>query len=381
DLRLRHPQHGPPAAGVGGPGERLRRRRPAGLRGRCRGAARARPGRADPAAQRRRPGGGRAGRDLAAGCRRPERRTRGAAGDPAVQLHRAGDAADDRGVAPDRRRGGGDVVTAPRLRATGLRLSYDSRVVVDDVGLEVPAGHVLGVAGPNGSGKTTLLRMLSGERTPERGSVHLGDLDVTRASPRILARLLALVAQDEGVADTPLSAAEIVMLGRTPHLGPFQRAGAEDIAIVEDALRRVGALGRARREPATPSGGERQRVLIARALAQGAGTLLLDEPTNHLDIRYQHEVLGLVRDLAVGSEVAAVVVLHDLNLAARYCDTLLVLDGGRVAAYGVPDEVLVPEVIEPVYGIGTHRLDVDGVPHLAFHPAHESHGEPHEHLV
>ncbi len=272
-------------------------------------------------------------------------------------------------------------MTAPRLRATGLRLSYDSRVVVDDVGLEVPAGHVLGVAGPNGSGKTTLLRMLSGERTPERGSVHLGDLDVTRASPRILARLLALVAQDEGVADTPLSAAEIVMLGRTPHLGPFQRAGAEDIAIVEDALRRVGALGLARRELATLSGGERQRVLIARALAQGAGTLLLDEPTNHLDIRYQHEVLGLVRDLAVGSEVAAVVVLHDLNLAARYCDTLLVLDGGRVAAYGVPDEVLVPEVIEPVYGIGTHRLDVDGVPHLAFHPAHESHGEPHEHLV
>ncbi|MDP9822669.1 ABC transporter ATP-binding protein [Nocardioides massiliensis] len=272
-------------------------------------------------------------------------------------------------------------MTGPRLRAEHLRLSYDGRVVVDDVSLTVPAGAVLGIAGPNGSGKTSLLRMLSGEVTPEHGEAHIEDHPVERTSPKALAKLLAMVSQDEGITETPLSAAEIVMLGRTPHLGPFQRPGRADIAAVEDALRRVGAIELARRPLSTMSGGERQRVLIARALAQGAGTLLLDEPTNHLDIRYQHEVLGLVRDLAVGSEVAAVVVLHDLNLAARYCDALLVLDGGRVAAYGTPDAVLVPEVIEPVYGIGTHRLDVDGVPHLAFHPAHESHGEPHEHLV
>ncbi|MDP3969373.1 MAG: ABC transporter ATP-binding protein [Nocardioides sp.] len=268
-----------------------------------------------------------------------------------------------------------------RLSAEGLRLTYGTRRVVDDVSFTVRAGRVLGVVGPNGSGKTSVLRLVAGDAVPEAGSVVLDGRPVEGTSPRALARSLAVVAQDEGVAETPLSAAEMVMLGRNPHLGPFQRPGPGDIAIVEEALRRVGALDLARREVATLSGGERQRVLVARALAQGAGTLLLDEPTNHLDVRYQHEVLGLVRSLGSRDGTATVVVLHDLNLAARYCDDLLVLDEGRVAAYGVPDAVLVPEVIEPVYAIGVHRLDVDGVPHLAFHPAHETHGEPHEHLA
>lgn len=267
----------------------------------------------------------------------------------------------------------------PLLEARGVRLSYGARTVVDAVDLVVRPRTVVGVVGPNGSGKTSLLRLLSGELRPESGTVVVEGGSPTALGPRELARRLAVVAQDETLAETPLTAAELVLLGRTPHLGPFQRPGREDLTIVTDSLRRVGALDLAAREVATLSGGERQRVLIARALAQGARTLLLDEPTNHLDIRYQHDALGLVRGLADGG-AGCVVVLHDLNLAARYCDHLVVLDAGRVAASGVPARVLVPETLEPVYHVGMHRLDLDGVPHLAFHPAHETHGEPHEHL-
>ncbi|MBM0125059.1 ABC transporter ATP-binding protein [Pimelobacter simplex] len=247
--------------------------------------------------------------------------------------------------------------------ADDLHFGYGHRPVLRGVGLEARPGRVLGLLGPNGSGKTTALRLLYGSLRPGRGRVTVDGRSLQSLRPREVARRIAVVVQ-ESDADTMLSVREMVTLGRLPRLGTFRRAGAADRRAVDGALARVGAAHLAARRYADLSGGERQRVLVARALAQEAGFLLLDEPTNHLDIRYQHEVLGLVREVAT----SAVVVLHDLNLAARYCDDLVLLDRGRVAAAGAPEEVLDPDVLKRVYGIGVTRTAVAGRPQLLFHP-------------
>lgn len=172
--------------------------------------------------------------------------------------------------------------------------------------------------------------------------------------PRDVARAIAVVVP-ESEADLPNSVADIVLLGRSPHLGMWQRQGKHDIEIAADSLRRVGAEHLAGRDFGQLSGGERRRVLIARALAQQATHLLMDEPTNHLDIRFQHEVTSLVRRLGV----TTVVVLHDLNLAARYCDSLVLLSGGAVVAAGDVRSVLRPEILETVYGVGIQPVVTD----------------------
>lgn len=267
------------------------------------------------------------------------------------------------------------------IRADRVGYRYDRRPVVDGVTLETVPGRVLGVIGPNGSGKTTLLRMLHGAIAPTSGTVSLAAETAGRSgaardrpgpgaaaplgrwSPRQIANEIAVVVQESDTATTA-TVAESVLLGRTPRLSSFARLGDGDHAAAFAALERVGCAHLATRSFAALSGGERQRVLIARALAQQAGHLLMDEPTNHLDIRYQHEILALVRALGV----TTVVVLHDLNLAAAYCHELVMLEDGRVAAAGTPGAVLQPELVERVYGIGTRRWDLDGRIHLAFAP-------------
>lgn len=247
--------------------------------------------------------------------------------------------------------------------ASGISFAFGSATVLKDVDIEARPGSVVGLIGPNGSGKTTLLRTLYAALRPRAGLVTLDDTPVAGRSAREMARRLAVVVQ-EGAGELPLTVADLVLLGRSPHLSPFQRAGSQDHAIAADALRRVGARSLANRVFAGLSGGEKQRVLIARALAQQADHLMLDEPTNHLDIRYQHEVLQIVRGLGV----TTVVVLHDLNLAARYCDELALLHEGRVCAAGPPDKVLRPETLETVYRIGVERVRTSGGFQLLFHP-------------
>ncbi|MDG4772336.1 ABC transporter ATP-binding protein [Solwaraspora sp. WMMD792] len=263
------------------------------------------------------------------------------------------------------------------ITATEVSWRYGANPVIDGVSVTARPGRVLGLIGPNGSGKTTLLRLLHGAlrsggagrssgpgRSGEAGRVVVDGDELAGLPSREVARRLAVVVQETGGADTALTVAELVLLGRGPHLSTFQRTSRADHEIVARCLARVGAAHLGARAFAGLSGGERQRVLIARALAQQATHLLLDEPTNHLDIRYQHEVLQLVRDLGTCS----IVVLHDLNLAARYCDDLVLLGDGQVAAAGSTDEVLDPAVLEPVYGIGIRRLDLDGAIHLLFRP-------------
>ncbi|WP_305788702.1 ABC transporter ATP-binding protein [Symbioplanes lichenis] len=249
------------------------------------------------------------------------------------------------------------------ISARGVSWRYGDNPVIDGVDVQARPDRVLGLIGPNGSGKTTLLRLLYGALRSRTGQVTVDGDELRSLPPRESARRLAVVVQETG-GETALTVAEMVLLGRTPHLSTFQRASAADHAIAERCLTRVGAAHLGSRPFAALSGGERQRVLIARALAQEATHLLLDEPTNHLDIRYQHEVLQLVGQL----ETSAVVVLHDLNLAARYCDDLVLLGNGGVVAAGTTDEVLDPAILEPVYGIGIQRLDLEGDIHLLFHP-------------
>ncbi|MFC4857156.1 ABC transporter ATP-binding protein [Actinophytocola glycyrrhizae] len=249
------------------------------------------------------------------------------------------------------------------ITADAVSFGYGHALVLDGVRVAAGPGQVVGLIGPNGSGKTTLLRTLYAALTPRAGLVTLDGTRIGDLGPRELALRMSVVAQ-EGSGELPLTVAEAVLLGRAPHLTTFQRPGRDDHRIAAAALARVGVRHLADRVFSGLSGGEKQRVLIARALTQRADHLLLDEPTNHLDIRYQHEVLALVRRLGV----TTVVVLHDLNLAARYCDELVLLDSGRVAATGTPDAVLRPEVLEPVYGIGVQRVGTDDGLQLLFRP-------------
>lgn len=215
--------------------------------------------------------------------------------------------------------------------------------------MTVPPGQTLGLVGPNGSGKSTLLRLICRLRRPVSGVIMLGETDIMTMAYGEIARRLALVEQ-QATTDADVTVLDVVRLGRTPHRGPLSSWSASDDAAVERALHHVGMAERRMQSWHTLSGGERQRVHIARALAQTPRELLLDEPTNHLDIRHQLEILSLVKALPVTSVIA----LHDLNLAAMFCDVVAVLKGGRVVAAGAPEDVLTEEIIKDVFGVRAH---------------------------
>lgn len=255
------------------------------------------------------------------------------------------------------------------ISASGVTHSFGDASILKEAAVSVGPGEVVGLIGPNGSGKTTLLRTLYRALVPDAGDVLLDGRSVREMRPREVARQIAVVVQ-EAKSEFPLTVAETVLLGRIPHLRALQRESADDVDIAAESLRRVGADHLAARSFTDLSGGERQRVSIARALAQRATHLLMDEPTNHLDIHFQHEVLQLVR----GLDVSTIVVLHDLNLAARYCDRLVLLSRGRVVASGPTTAVLAPEVLEPVYGIRVQPVQADdGKLQLLFRSPHHSH--------
>jgi iron complex transport system ATP-binding protein len=246
------------------------------------------------------------------------------------------------------------------INAGPLDFTFHTTPVLRALALTVPEGATFGLVGPNGSGKSTLLRCLSGALKP-RGAVLIDDEALATLDHRARATKLAVVGQDAPSAGA-LMVRDLVMLGRSPHRGDLARYSPVDHDVVDHVVERVGIGHLASRRVCELSGGERQRALIARALAQQTPYLLLDEPTNHLDVRYAHELLALLAAL----EITTVVVLHDLNLAARFCTVMAMLDGGRLVAAGPPDDVLSPELLEPVYGIGVRRLDVDGHLHLCF---------------
>lgn len=230
-----------------------------------------------------------------------------------------------------------------------LGVCFGSKQALSGVSLSVRAGEYLGVIGPNGSGKSTLLRAMAGAVRPSAGRVRLDGRDVSDFKGRELARRLAVVPQD-GEVSFDFSLLDVVLMGRSPRLGRFQREGEGDLAVAERVLERTNLLDLAGQPVGALSGGERQRAMIARALAQETDVLFLDEPTAHLDINFQVEILHLVARENRENGKTVVVVLHDLNLAAEFCDRLVMLSGGEVFADGSPDEVITAENVQSVYG-------------------------------
>lgn len=232
------------------------------------------------------------------------------------------------------------------LQASHLSWQAAAAHIVRDVSLHVAQGELVGLLGPNGSGKSTLLRMIYRILKPASGSVRVRGSDVWQSSARDNARAMAVLAQ-ENTGEFELLVRDVVLMGRTPHQSPFARDSAEDFRIVAQALQRVDAKYLSERMFSTLSGGEKQRVLMARALAQQAPLLVLDEPTNHLDVRHQFELMNLIRSLGL----TALAALHELPLAAHYCDRLYLLKDGAIVAQGTPSEVLTPDIIADVYGV------------------------------
>ena len=238
------------------------------------------------------------------------------------------------------------------------------KIIVDDVSLRVEKGHTLGLLGPNGSGKSSLLRILAGLRRPDVGKIMLDGEDIGRLGRKKLAQRVAFVEQ-HALTDSNIRVRDVVKLGRTPHHSALSPWTHEDDAIVNDALARVEMLDRSDQGWQSLSGGEQQRVHIARALAQSPTEILLDEPTNHLDIHHQMQLLRLISELPVTSVVA----LHDLNHAAMFCDALLVMQKGKIVASGTPDEILTEEMLHSVFQV---RCKIERSPH---------HGKKHIHFL
>ena len=237
---------------------------------------------------------------------------------------------------------------APALAAAGVGYAYRDGHAIAGVDLELEPGELVGLLGPNGAGKSTLVKVLSGVLGPYAGSIRLEGRELADLGRREVARRLAVVPQ-EGASDVPFTALETVLLGRHPHLSGLAFESEHDLELAQSALERVGAGALAERPLAELSAGERQRVVVARALAQATPVILLDEPTSFLDLRYQVELFDLLREL-VREGRALLAVLHDLNLAAEYCDRVALLAGGRIAAVGPTAEVLTYPHLTRVYG-------------------------------
>ncbi|WP_432547410.1 ABC transporter ATP-binding protein [Kineococcus sp. SYSU DK004] len=251
------------------------------------------------------------------------------------------------------------------LRAERVTWERGGALVVDGVHLAPRAGETVGLLGPNGSGKSSLLRLLDGVARPTSGVVRLDGEDLSALPRKRIARSVASVGQTSAT-EVDLRVREVVALGRLPHRGVLGGDRAADEAAVAAALASTGLTAKAEHPWHRLSGGEQQRAQIARALAQEPRELLLDEPTNHLDVRHQLDLLGLVARLPVTSVVA----LHDLNLAAMFCDSLVVLRAGRAVAAGTPAQVLTPELVADVYGVRAEvSPDPDtGRPSVRFRP-------------
>jgi iron complex transport system ATP-binding protein len=236
------------------------------------------------------------------------------------------------------------------LQALDVSFSYEAPPVLHRVSLVIPPGRIVGLLGPNGSGKTTLLRIMAGTLSPVSGSVRIDDADIRTFSRREIARRIAVVPQ-ETHSTFDFTVLDIVLMGRYPHLGAFELEGGTDVAIARDALAATGTLALERRLFATLSGGEKQRVVIAGALAQASHALLLDEPTASLDLGYQLAIAQLLTRLNCERGTTMMVSTHDLNLAASLCSDVVLIRDGRIIAQGPTDSVLTASNVRAVYDV------------------------------
>ena len=254
---------------------------------------------------------------------------------------------------------------SPILCCENVSFTYEAIEALRDVSLEVNTGEVFGLLGPNGSGKSTLVRLMSRVARPLTGQIFLARRALPTYEREALARQIAVVPQEPRL-ELPFSVLEVVLMGRSPYLKRFGFEQAHDLAIAQQAMEYTGVSALANREIHELSGGERQRVILARALAQEPQLLLLDEPTAFLDIKHQVEVYDLLKRLSRQNGLTVVAILHDLNLAALYCDRLALLKAGKVFACGRPEQVLTYSNIKAVYDTEVYigLNDITGKVHI-----------------
>lgn len=254
----------------------------------------------------------------------------------------------------------------PVLSLEQVSFAYGRDWALRGVDLQVPEGEMLGVLGPNGSGKSTLVGIMSGLLRPQEGQVRIGGRDVRGLKRNTLAREIAVVSQEQHFR-FEFTALEVVLMGRFPHLGRFEFEGERDLEIAARALDATDTLGLANRSIHGLSGGEKQRVLIARALAQDPRLMLLDEPTSFLDLKHKRDIFRLVSDLSRERRLSVVLVSHDMDLASQHCQRLVLLKDGSIHRSGRPDEVLTASNLESVFGcpVLVDRNPLTGAPRVS----------------
>ena len=264
-----------------------------------------------------------------------------------------------------------------KLELQSVGIAYGRNVVVKDLTFQVMPGEMVGLIGPNGSGKSTIIKAISRVISLYSGKILLDGKDVFKMPRGDLARSLGVVPQ-MSILPSAFTAFEVVLMGRNPHLGLLQYEGARDLAITWRAMEMTATHSLAERKVGELSGGEIQRIVIARVLTQEPKSILLDEPTANLDIRHQVEILDLIKNLCLENNLTVVVALHDLNLASQYCDRLILINNGRVHAQGTPEEVINSRNIKEVYGadgcVYTHP--VNGLPAVLLKAGNSQHAKP-----
>lgn len=245
-----------------------------------------------------------------------------------------------------------------------LEVFLEGTRIIKGMSVEIKDKEFVGILGPNGSGKSTLLKCIYRVLHPKSGEVQLNGKAIQAYSVKESAREMAVVAQ-HNYYNFDFSVQDVVLMGRSPHKKAMERDNANDFGIVLESLEKVGMKEFRDRSFSTLSGGEQQRVILARALAQKTNCLVLDEPTNHLDIKYQLQLMDIVRSL----NLTVVSAIHDLNIAAMYCDKIFVVKDGKIVALGTPEEVLTKEFIKEVYEVDVELLkDQDGLLHILYRP-------------
>jgi iron complex transport system ATP-binding protein len=264
-----------------------------------------------------------------------------------------------------------------KLEVKSLGLAYGRNVVVENLTFQVLPGEMVGLIGPNGSGKSTIIKALSRVISPLSGQILLDSKDISQIPRGDLARLLGVVPQMP-LLPNAFTAFEIVLMGRNPHLGLLQYEGARDLSITWQAMERTATQSLAERRIDELSGGEIQRLVVARVLAQEPKAILLDEPTANLDISHQVEILDLIKNLCRENNLTVVAALHDLNLASQYCDRLILINKGRLHAQGTAKEVINPQNIKEVYGAEgcVYAHPVNGLPTVLLKAGSSRHSKP-----
>lgn len=253
------------------------------------------------------------------------------------------------------------------VTAQNIRKKINDNVILKDISLQCESKKFIGIIGPNGSGKSTLLKCIYRVLKPDCGTILFDDKELNKMTVRESAKKMAVVAQ-HNYYNFDFTIEEVVLMGRSPHKKSMEKDNSEDYKIVDDALKTVGMISYKGRNFSTLSGGEQQRVILARALAQKTECLILDEPTNHLDIKYQLQLLDIVKKL----DLTVISAIHDLNIASMYCDYLYVLKKGQVVAEGNPKEILTVDLIKEVYDVDTNIIsDELGVTHILYKPLHK----------